>query len=201
MKRIVFHLNTLAQGGAERVVSTLANRLSDRFEVIVATLWFSDNEYPLKDGVRRVDLGLTKEQQQKGRIGKACCRMQNLDRFLKREKPDVLISFEKKANYRAILAAAGKNIPVIFSVRTNPYLHYVTRADRFLIPLLLTRAAGAVFQTVGAKDFFTEKIQKKSRVILNPIHAKYLDLPKPMQRKKEVVQSGRIVDFKNQAML
>ncbi|MBQ3105243.1 MAG: glycosyltransferase, partial [Lachnospiraceae bacterium] len=46
-----------------------------------------------------------------------------------------------------------------------------------------------------------EKIQKKSRVILNPIHAKYLDLPKPMQRKKEVVQSGRIVDFKNQAML
>ena len=201
MKKIVFHLNTLAQGGAERVVSTLANRLCSEFEVIVATMWYSENEYELDKRVRRISVGLTAEQEQKGRFSKAFYRMYNLHALLKKEKPDLVISFEKKANYRALLASASKRIPVIVSVRTNPYLHYVTKVDRFMIPLLFSRAKGAVFQTVGARDFFSGKIQERSRVILNPINVKYLNVPRAEFRKKEVVQSGRIVDFKNQHML
>ena len=38
-------------------------------------------------------------------------------------------------------------------------------------------------------------------LILNPINDKYLNVPKPAVRKKTVVQSGRLVDFKNQPML
>lgn len=201
MKKIVFHLNTLAQGGAERVVSTLANRLAEDFEVIIATMWYSENEYEIDKRVRRVSVGLTGKQEHKGRIGKAFYRMYNLHAFLKEEKPDIVISFEKKANYRALIAVMGMKIPTIVSVRTNPYLHYVSFADRFLLPLLFSRAAGAVFQTVGAKEFFSPEIQKRSRVILNPINSKYLNLDKVAVRKKEVVQSGRIVGFKNQHML
>ena len=44
-------------------------------------------------------------------------------------------------------------------------------------------------------------MRAKSRIILNPLHNKYLDVPRPEKRVKEVVQSGRIVDFKNQLML
>lgn len=201
MKKIVFHLNTLAQGGAERVVSTLANSLCEEFEVIIATMWVSENEYAIDKRVRRVSVGLSKEQENENRIKKAYHRMCNLRAFIKREKPDCMIAFEKKANYRALIATMGRKIPTIVSVRTNPYLHYVSRADRILLPLLFSRAQGTVFQTVGAKEFFAPKVQKNSRIILNPINSKYLNLTKSTERKKEVVQSGRIVDFKNQKML
>ncbi|MFR9234080.1 MAG: glycosyltransferase [Eisenbergiella massiliensis] len=58
-----------------------------------------------------------------------------------------------------------------------------------------------MFQTEGQRDFFPVKVQRKSRIILNPLNNKYLDIPKPETRVKEVVQSGRLVDFKNQLML
>lgn len=203
MKRlkIVFHLNCLEQGGAERVVSTLANRFIEEHEVILATMWTAENEYETDPGIRRVHVGLTRKQERGNRIQKILNRNMNLRKFLKKEKPDIVIAFAQKANYRALIASLGTKIPVIVSVRTNPYLHYTHLSDKILIPLLYPRAAGNVFQTIGAKEFFSPEIQEKSRIILNPINPKYLDVPKPGARKKEVVQSGRIVDFKNQYML
>lgn len=45
MRKIVFHLNCLEQGGAERVVSNLANQFAEEnYEVIVATQWQGENE-------------------------------------------------------------------------------------------------------------------------------------------------------------
>ena len=203
MKRlkIVFHLNCLEQGGAERVVSTLANRFAAEHDVILATMWTAENEYEIDPKIRRIHVGLTQKQERGNRIKKIIDRDMNLRKFLKTERPDIVIAFAQKANYRALIASLGTKIPVIVSVRTNPYLHYTHIVDKILIPLLYPKAAGNVFQTIGAKEFFSPKIQKKSRIILNPINPKYLNVPKPEIRKKEVVQSGRIVDFKNQYML
>lgn len=203
MKRlkIVFHLNCLDQGGAERVVTTLANRFIEEHDVILATMWVAENEYEIDSRIRRVHVGLTEKQEKKTRFGKIIDRNLNLRKFLKQEKPDIVIAFAQKANYRALIASLGTKIPVIVSVRTNPYLHYTHLSDKILIPLLYPKAAGNVFQTIGAKEFFAAKIQEKSRIILNPINPKYLNVPKAEVRKKEVVQSGRIVDFKNQLML
>lgn len=201
MKKIVFHLNSLEQGGAERVVSTLANRLVEDFEVIIATMWSGENEYEIDKRIKRVCVGLNEKQKDKNRIGQVFYRHYNLRTYLKEEKPDIIISFAQKANYRTLMATIGMKLPIIVSVRTNPYLHYTSLSDRILIPILYPRARGNVFQTIGAKEFFAPGIQKKSRIILNPINSKYLNLPKPALRKKEVVQSGRIVDFKNQYML
>ena len=40
MRKILFHLNCFEQGGAERVVSNLANQLvKEDYEVIAATEW------------------------------------------------------------------------------------------------------------------------------------------------------------------
>ncbi len=122
-------------------------------------------------------------------------------KFIRKEKPDLVIAFAQKANYRALMAGLGTGVPVVVSVRTNPYLHYVGPRDKVLIPLLYPRAAGNVFQTIGAKEFFSKKVQAKSRIILNPINDKYIGVAKPESRRNVVVQSGRPVDFKNQLML
>ena len=202
MRKIVFHLNCLEQGGAERVVSTLANRfVKEGYQVFIATEWTAENEFAIDERIKRVHVGLTEKQEKlPGKI-QFFSRIKNLRKVLKREKPDVLIAFAQKANYRALMATRFTRIPVIVSVRTNPYLHYVGRQDKILIPLLYPKAAGNVFQTVGAKEFFAQEVQEKSRIILNPINDKYIGVPKPESRRKAVVQSGRLVDFKNQLML
>ncbi len=200
--KIIFHLNCLEQGGAERVVTTLANHfVNDGMEVVIATEWKAENEFEIDEKIRRVHVGLTAKQEEASAKLQFFMRIKNLRKFLKQERPNAVIAFAQKANYRALMATVFTNIPVIVSVRTNPYLHYVGKRDKILIPLLYPRAAGNVFQTIGAKEFFAPKIQKKSRIILNPINDKYLHIPKPEKRRKVVVQSGRLVDFKNQLML
>ena len=72
-----------------------------------------------------------------------------------------------------------------------------------MIRLLFGRAAGGVFQTPDARDFFSEDIRRRSVVILNPVTQKYIDAPDtPLSaRTKTVVSVGRLVFFKNQTML
>lgn len=200
--RIAFHLNCLEQGGAERVVSNLSNQFAkEGYEVLVATEWFGEGEFVLDEGVRRVHVGLNKEDEGKNRISKYYKRVQNLRKFILEEKPDILIAFAQKAIYRSLMAAKGTDCPVCVCVRTDPVGHYDSVFDKIQIHRLFPRAAGFVFQTNGQRDFFPEYAREKSTVILNPIHQKYIDEPSVTERVKEVVQSGRLVDFKNQAML
>ena len=202
MQKIAFHLNSLQQGGAERVVSNLANRFAkEGYEVVIATEWYGTDEFALDQKVRRVHVGLTKEDEDRSRISKMLRRIGYLRRFMKKEKPDVVVAFTRGVLYRALAAGIGTGIPVVISVRTDPVGHYDKKADKLRIPLLFPHAAGCVFQTEGAKAFFAPYLQENSRIILNPLNPKYVGVPEPAVRTKNVVQSGRLVDFKNQPML
>lgn len=202
LKRIAFHLNCLSQGGAERVVSTLANRFVDEgYEVLVATEWYGENEYPLDPRVRRVHVGLRDTDASKSRVRKILLRVKYLREFLKKERPDVLVAFDHQVDYRALLAARGTGIPVVISIRTNPTGHYDALTDRLQIRCLFPEAAGCVYQTEGQRAFFRPYLQDGTAVILNPINDKYLHAPLSVHREKAVMQSARIVDFKNQSML
>ena len=60
--KIAFHLNCLEQGGAERVVSNLANQFAqDGDEVYILTEWKAENEFQISDKVKRVHVGLKPE--------------------------------------------------------------------------------------------------------------------------------------------
>lgn len=201
-RKIAFHLNCLEQGGAERVVTNLANRFAEGgYEVIIATEWYGENEFQTDARVKRVHVGLQEGDDKKHRLIQFYLRVKYLREFLIREKPDILIPFARKALYRGLMAAYFIRIPVLISIRTDPAGHYEERSDKLQIPILFPRADGCVFQTEGAKAFFAPRLQKNSRIILNPINPKYIGVPEPERRKKTVVQSGRLVDFKNQPML
>lgn len=201
-RKIAFHLNCLEQGGAERVVTNLANQFAaNGYEVIIATEWYGENEFQTDERVRRVHVGLREGDEKKHRLVQFYLRVKYLKEFLKKEKPDILIPFARRALYRGLMAAYFMKIPVLISIRTDPVGHYEELSDKIQIPLLFPRADGCVFQTEGAKEFFAPRLQKNSRIILNPINPKYIGVPEPKHRNKTVVQSGRLVDFKNQPML
>ncbi len=202
MRKIVFHLNNLEQGGSERVVTNLAGRFAaEGYEVIVATEEKAENEFALDSRVRREIIGLKKEDEGKGRLTKVYLREKYLREFVKRENPDVLIPFAHKADYRALQAVRGTNIPVVVAIRTYPARHYNTRLDKILIRRLFPRAAGGVYQTAQQRDYFKPYLQEGTRIILNPVNPKYVGVPKPEHREKIVIQHARLVDFKNQPLL
>ncbi len=202
MKKILFHLNCLEYGGAERVVSNLANQFAkEGYEVVVATEWQGEEEYPLDERVKRIHVGLKESDEGRSRLSKALRRILYLRKCILKEKPDVTLAFARKAIYRALEATLFTKEKVIIAVRTNPVGPYSGKVGKILIPLLFPRAAGAVFQTVDQRDFFPESVRKKSTLIWNPVHDKYISTTIPEKRSKTVVHSGRIVDFKNQDML
>lgn len=202
MRKILFHLNCFEQGGAERVVSNLANQLvKEDYEIIAATQWQGEIEFPLDERIRRVHVGLREADEKKPRLSRIFLRFRYLRELIKRERPDVVISFTRRPNYRALISSIGTGVPVIPAVRQDPKSYYNSIVDKILIPILYPRAAGCVFQTREQEECFPASLQKRSRIILNPVNDKYLDVPRPAEREKAVVQSGRLVDFKNQAML
>lgn len=202
MRKLLFHLNCFEQGGAERVVSNLVNQLvQEDYEVIAATEWQGEVEFALDPKVRRISVGLRPEDEEKSRIAKIYLRFAYLHRLIREEKPDVVISFTRRPNYRALVSAIGTHVPVIPAVRQDPKSYYNTWADKLLMPTLYRLAKGCVFQTAEQMSYFPKSLQKRSRIILNPVNDKYLQAEIPQQKEKVVVQSGRLVDFKNQAML
>ncbi len=202
MRKVLFHLNCFEQGGAERVVSNLVNQLvKEEYEIIAATQWQGENEFELDDRVRRIHVGLHPEDEHKNRLVKIGLRFWYLRKLIKEEKPDLVISFTRRVNYRAIISSMGLKIPLITAVRQDPKSYYNSMADKILVPLLYRLPAGCVFQTVEQMEYFPKVLQRRSRVILNPVNDKYLNVPAPAVREKTVVQSGRLVSFKNQEML
>lgn len=202
MKRIVFHLNCLERGGAEHVVATLSGQFAEHgYEVYIATEWQGEDEYEIHPQVKRVHVGLNKKQEQHNRILKFVDRIINLRHFLQKVKPDIVIAFARKANYRALTATIGMKMPVLISVRINPIGYYDFWSDKIQIPLLFRRAAGCVFQTPQQRDFFPKDVRKNSRIILNPIDERFIGNEIPKKRENVVVHSGRLVDFKNQCLL
>lgn len=201
LNKIMIHINSLGKGGAERVASMLASYFAlDGIETIVATTWQEEEEYEVHEAVRRVHAGLSKEEEQAGRIKKFWLRTANLRKVVKKEQPDLILSFCVKANYRAVQAALGTGIPVVVSVRNDPKVDYVGKAKSIMNRLFLNKASGCVFQTEEAREFFDEVLQKKSRIICNPVNEKYFQAKRQMPSMK-IVFAGRLVEQKNPFLL
>lgn len=201
--KIVFHLNSLGRGGAERVVSILANEFATLgHDVTIATEWVSDNEYNIPKDVKRINVGLTAEDEAKGRLVKIIKRYTNLRKFAKEEAPDVLISFCNKANFRASVALLGLDTKLITSVRNDPVKDYLPY--KLSTKIMIGRANGCVFQTPDAQEFFGPEFAKKSAIIMNPLSeafSKETEFCYSPEREKTILTAGRISSQKNQMLL
>lgn len=200
-KKLLFHINSMGKGGAERVVSVLSGRFAkDGYETVIVTLWRADEEYELIQGVRRVNLGDWKNPENTGRISLALGRFIDLRKVIRRENPDLVISFCNKANFRCSYSMLGMKIPLLVSVRNDPRIDYLPY--KYASLRMEKRADGCVFQTADAMKCFNEKLRKKSRVIWNPLDDKYL-VPSSdrTERSKYIVSVGRLSTQKNQLLL
>lgn len=188
--KLAFVLARMCGGGAERVVSELANFFAENgHEVSIIVTVESECVYFLRDDVKYIDL--TKFN--RGFIS----RVAAIRRCVNEYNFDATISFLYGSNIETILATLGKKAPTIISERNNPYVDPRARIYRFLRALTYPFADGYVFQTPDARDFFGKKIRKKSVVIMNPIKPN-LPIAYEGEREKRAVNVGRLFKQKNQ---
>ncbi len=199
-KKILFHINSLGKGGAEKVVTVLGKYFAgDGYEVVIATLWRAEDEYELDERIRRINFEDLHQGKKMGRVQRAFSRFTDLSKILKAEKPDIVISFCNKANFRCAYSMMGSKTPLLTSVRNDPrvdYLPYKSSMRR-----MEKRADGCVFQTPDAMSCFPKEFQKKSKVIWNPVDEKYMRVPEIKERSREIVCVGRFSAQKNQLLL
>ena len=119
--KIVFVAGSLRGGGAERVLTLLANELSVRHHDVTIITKAPECDYVLKENIKWKPL-FSKEDIKTSIIDKISRRFTFLPRLIntiKNENPDVVISFLVGMNGQVILISRLLDIPVIASEHTN----------------------------------------------------------------------------------
>jgi glycosyltransferase involved in cell wall biosynthesis len=127
-------------------------------------------------------------------------RIRKLREIIKKESPDVLITFMGEPNFRGIIATMGTSTKNIISVRNDPNKEYAGRLNHFIAKHLLPIADWCVFQTRDAQKWFPVKLQKKSNIIINAVDPSFYEAHRK-PKKNLIVSCGRLSNQKNQKLL
>lgn len=191
MKKICFVMPNMSGGGAQRVVSVIANKLStEGYDVSILVTNKNIVEYDLN---KNVTLKIGCDSGKKN----AKAQIQMIRREMKACPEAVFVSFLDNQNVFTVIAGLGLSNKVIVSQRNDPHQafqdrKYMRQIDRFLYIL----ADAAVFQTKDAMEYYPKIGRKKYRIILNPLKD---DLPERYKgkRTKRVVTVSRLNRQKN----
>lgn len=196
--KILFYINVLSNGGAERVMANLANGFIHDHQIIMVNSFSMPKEYPLNESIKHYYLEDTELKQ--GFLKKNAFRIRKLKEIIKTERPDITISFMAEPNFRLILANLFTKTKTIVSVRNDPNREYPNFLFKFLAKLLYRFADGIVFQTQDAQKWFPKHIQKKSVIIYNPVKDSFY-CKECGNVNSGIVAVGRLTKQKNHLML
>lgn len=198
MKKIMFYINAIHHGGAERVMVNLASEFVKNGNECVLVTSFTDSwEYSFDSRVKRISLF---EKPLRNFIVRNIRLIANLRKVIKEENPDTILSFMAEPNFRSIIACCGLNVKRIISVRNDPNREYPNFLFRFFAKALFRFADHVVFQTEDAQRWFPKSIQQKSSVILNPVADEFFSTHFEGERH-DIVTTGRLVSQKNHKLL
>lgn len=191
MKKICFVMPNMSGGGAQRVVSVIANELSiEGYDVSILITNKNIIEYDLN---KNVILKVGCNSKNNG----AKAQIQVIRKEMKKNPDTVFISFLDNQNVFTVIASLGLRNKVIVSQRNDPHQafqdrKYMRQIDRFLYTL----ADSAVFQTKDAMEYYPKIGKKKYKIILNPLNN---NLPERYdgKRAKKVVTVCRLNKQKN----
>ena len=166
--KITFVTSTLTSGGAERVISLLANNFAGRgYEVeMIALTSISPDYYTLNPKVRFIHADKVSKG---GLFGELWW----FRKHIKKEQPDVVIAFMEAVYEFVLLAPLGTKFPVISSERLDPAL--ISWPRKVLRWLLLPTTTAHVVQTQQIKQYYNKQIQKKTHIIYNPVNERVFE--------------------------
>ncbi len=202
MKKIIFYIDCMYHGGAQRVMANLIEYMYDRgYEVILINDFVQEKgkpQYQIPEGVRRIYL---RESINGNKILKNIVRIRNLRKTVAKEKPDVVLSFLGRPNKRLLIATVGLKVKKTVSVRNDPEKEYgSSKREKWETGMLFRLADGCVFQTEDAAAYFPKSVQKRAKIILNPVGGQFYSTKRKAELK-DIIAVGRLEAQKNHKLL
>ncbi len=179
--RITLVVSTLTAGGAERVMSIMANYWAahGRRVTLITVGPEATDFYALHPGVTRVALGLVTASS-RSRVAprrRPWLALRNNLRWIRRLRqeirtfrPDVVISFIHRMNMLTLLAVLGLRVPVIVSERSDVRKHRIGPFWSAVRRLLYPKAQAVIVQSDAMRRWAEMVVRKdKVHVIPNPV--------------------------------
>lgn len=196
MPKVMFVISGLGAGGAERVISQIADHWTARgVDVEIASF-----DAPGDPEFHRFGASVIRHRLGRNATGKGAGRVPKLDnladlrRLLKQSHPDLVISFLTKNNLLALIATTGLAIPVVCCERNNPERQAKHPAWNMMLAIAYRRAKLIVCQTEAVKRCFPPAVRDRLRVIPNPISA--WPQPRNSSPTRRIVAVGRLTEQK-----
>lgn len=197
--KIVFVTPGMTFGGAERVISILANIWCDMGHDISLFIT-ATNRPPVYKLNKKIKVEYFAENNVNGISHLKL--ISAIRKFVNKEKTNCVISFMNDVCAYTIIALLGTSIPVIYSERNDPNKTNQGKVEKLCRKIVEIGAKHIVFQTKGARTCYSKKIQKKSSIILNPVNLdKIPNRTKDEINYSEIVSVGRLEPQKNQELL
>ena len=186
-------------GGAEKQIIMLSNALFERgHEVHLISLAETNSKYDICEGVIVHDLSFSENING----NKILNRYKALKNILMEIKPEVSVNYWLQSAYFCAMMSKSITGKVIYSERGDPGDKEYSGLLGIIRKLAFERVDGFVFQSEGARNYFSEKIKNNSTVIHISVSIPDGIFLKPcINREKKIVTVGRLHPQKNQKLL
>ena len=189
-------ISSLSSGGAERVLSELANYwVSQGHQVTILTLASPDIKpfYPIEPKINLMQLDQTQpESSLFTRLRNILRRVFYLRKAICTLNPDVVISFVEVMNITTLIATIGLKIPILVSERIDPNFHKIHQLYSWLRFKIYPCASRVIVQTGGAAKYFSEKFKVLIAIIPNPVRIPKLQKVQYSVQITKIVTTGRL---------
>lgn len=175
--RLTVVISSLSIGGAERVLTELANHwVSQGWPITIVHFSRPGTPpyFPLDARVREVALGLHGVSRSPiAALTNNLRRILVLRRAIRTTHPDLVLSLMNRTNVLTVFSTTGFGIPVIVSEHTAPR-GTLSLPWRILRGLAYRRATFVVMLTAGALAELPSALRRRGRVIPNPLPSQFV---------------------------
>jgi GalNAc-alpha-(1->4)-GalNAc-alpha-(1->3)-diNAcBac-PP-undecaprenol alpha-1,4-N-acetyl-D-galactosaminyltransferase len=204
-KKIAFLIPSLSPGGAERVVVSLANKFTNKFEVFLMVINKAETVYYIHKDVNIIYLQekYTPSTSLIEAIKSNIIYVKKIVKIAKTNQIDILIGFTTSVNILTVISSRILNKPNLISERNNPEVYVPNTFWRILRNFLYPFTNGLIVQTELIKGFYQKTIQEnKIKIIPNPMDEIMLSKRNEYRERENIILTvGRLDANKNQRLL
>lgn len=157
--KITLVIPSLSAGGAERVLSNLANYWDEKgHQVTIITLAAHRPFYPLSESITlgQLDQVSAGDEGFFSRLYKIVKRVFFLRKAIQKSAADVVVSFIDIMNVTTLIACIGLKVPVVVTECTNPFFYKIPKFYQWLRCYFYQKAEKVITHTQSAEAYFNK---------------------------------------------
>lgn len=194
MKSLVIVTGSLGSGGIEKVTSLIANFYAKKGYKVSICCLLQSNSNVFVDLDKSIEIYFFRPRKpNKKKIFRVIEWINFLRKIFKTIEPNYILAMTLKIGALCSVARDKKKSRLVFRETSDPKSIARNRFFDFLLCFMCININGVIFQTNWEKSCYPKFIQKKGRVIPNPISVAFSS--KQIPKEKVIVASGRLYNF------